>query len=392
MGRTEPDDPAGLAVARLLAAGGDSVLATVLRGGLIGLRAALQDAADRDSRDPGTAASQEVLDWLDDLLSDSQRGRATRSQAEAASARLPPAWSAFLDSLTKNPQVARQFDPDTIRTWQTRSAESDAGSADLWRAMQLRLLRLPEPLARRLRGELWDIAAQPPSADPWLEVGPEEPGGEILLASFDGNGAGVRTAADPQLDDEVLDSLGDLRGSAGSLPAEATELAQICSAMLAVSSVDDDLWLCLESLQFTRSVRLDEDGRRRLRREVAGRLRQFARYPPGSAEAVRALLAVDEAVHAVVHLPVAARGSWWDRLWHRSRVLVEQQAARACEAGQKVEVRPLILGYQDIKGQTANDVAVDIGGQPGDVLACLRMYGRIAGQELPGRVLYRASQ
>jgi len=265
MGRTEPDDPADLAVERLLAAGGDSVLATVLRGALIGLRAALQDAAHRDSQDPGTAASQEVLGWLDGLLSDGLRGGATGSQE--VSARLPPpAWSAFLDSLTKNPQVARQFDPDTIRTWQTRSAESDAESADLWRAVQLRLLRLPESLAHRLRSELWDIAAEPPNADPWLEVGPEEPGGEILLASFDGNGVGVRTAAEPQLDAEVVDILGDLRGSAGTLSAEATELAQICSAMLAVSSVDDDLWLCLESLQFTRSVRLNEDGRRRLRR------------------------------------------------------------------------------------------------------------------------------
>jgi hypothetical protein len=113
--------------------------------------------------------------------------------------------------------------------------------------VQLRLLRLPESLAHRLRSEPWDIAAQPPNADPWLEVGPEEPGGEILLASFDGNSAGVRTAAEPRLDDEVLDSLGDLRGSAGTLPPEATGLAQICSAMLAVSSVNDDLWLCLES-------------------------------------------------------------------------------------------------------------------------------------------------
>jgi hypothetical protein len=389
MERTEPGDRTERAVARLLAAGGESVLATVLRGGLIGLRAALRDAAGRDSRDPGAAASQEVLGWLDGLLSDGDRAGATAPHA--ASARLPPpAWSAFLDSLTRNPQVARQLDADTIRAWQTRAADPAADPADLWRAVQLRLLRLPEPLARRFRGELRDIAAQPPSADPWLEVGPGEP--EVLLAPFNGDGAGVRSVADPRLDDEVLDSLGDLRGPAGNLPAEATELAQICSAMLAVSSVDDDLWLCLESLQFTRSARLSEDGRRRLRHEVAGRLRQFARYPPASAEAVRALLAVDEAVHAVVHLPVAARGSWWDRLWQRSRVLVEQQAARACAAGQDVEVRPLILGYQDIKGLSDNDVAVDIGGQPGDVLACLRMYGRIAGQELPGRVLYRASQ
>ena len=54
------------------------------------------------------------------------------------------------------------------------------------------------------------------------------------------------------------------------------------------------------------------------------------------------------------------------------------------EMGTDVEVLPLGLKYRDIQDLTDhNDVGVSSGGQPGDVLACLRLWARIGAGRCP---------
>jgi hypothetical protein len=86
--------------------------------------------------------------------------------------------------------------------------------------------------------------------------------------------------------------------------------------------------------------RLTDDGRRRLCHELLGRLREYARRPPGSA--LQAVVAVDDALH--IH--VAAPGSWWHGLSRRRRALVDQRAKSVQAAGHQVDVQPLLLDYR----------------------------------------------
>jgi hypothetical protein len=39
---------------------------------------------------------------------------------------------------------------------------------------------------------------------------------------------------------------------------------------------------------------------------------------------------------------------------------------------------------------TKDDLQLDCGGTPGEVLTCIRVYARINQEELPGRVLFRS--
>ena len=142
---------------------------------------------------------------------------------------------------------------------------------------------------------------------------------------------------------------------------------------------------------FSGSRRLDEELRGQYRTDLLGRYREYARTAPGSAARLEALLDIDEAVSSLMHRPPAHAASWWAQVRQRSRRLVDQAADELRRSGADVEVLPLSMRYLDVRGYTAgNDVASSTGGEPGDVLACLRPWARIDGTTLPGRVMYRS--
>jgi hypothetical protein len=387
--RSHPGDywPAG---EQLLGFGASSGVAAAFRSGLIGLRAILMDAADHDQGDPGIDAYRAVLGWLDRALSVDSGGPVP--QADVTD-RLTEDWRSFLRDLAGDNVMLSRLGTRTARRWALAAGDPDASRAGEWDSVQLALLRLPGGVARRFRAEIWRFLGHEPRATTWSEVLAPDGGDTILVAPVDGEGTGLRALTDAKPDREVLDSLSAQRGSEGELSVTAVELAGLCTAVLKVADIDAELWLCLESLQFSTCVQLTDEGRGRLRHEMMGRLREYARRPPGSAEALRALVAVDEVVHGVIHLPVAAAGSWWEGLSRCSRSLVEREAKAVRAIGHAVEVRPLILDYRSVRDDTGgNDVPVNVGGQPGDVLVCLRVYLAIDGQQRPGRVLYRASE
>jgi len=70
--------------------------------------------------------------------------------------------------------------------------------------------------------------------------------------------------------------------------------------------------------------------------------------------------------------------------------MVDRSVSALKTRGADVEVMPLSLRYRDVRDlTTGNDVASRSGGEPGDVLACLRLWARIGGKTIPGRVMYR---
>ncbi|MCL1468616.1 hypothetical protein [Argonema galeatum] len=55
-----------------------------------------------------------------------------------------------------------------------------------------------------------------------------------------------------------------------------------------------------------------------------------------------------------------------------------------------MQIRPLWGYYADMRSWSKDDLELDIGSKPGEVLACLRVYAKINEEVLPGRVLFRS--
>lgn len=388
--------------ARRLAATGDrSEVARTARSGLIGLRASLAEAVDRCPQDPGREPAMELIASLDEIIAvwpvpgpggrAGQAGRAGPGRPEPPEdRRLSELAAAFVG----DPAVAEFLDEQSMAVL----AEPQAGTG-LWRALHMCLLRLPEPVASRWRARCATLATPASAAaasGPGWRILPGE--SEVVLVPQGPPGAGqedgIRTSADGRVDDEVLDALGLGRAGGREVPADvanAMELARLSTLVLDLTELDENLVMCLESVLFMGSKRIDAKHRQLYRADLLGRLREYARREVGTADSLEALIEIDEAINSLTHRPPAAAGSWWAQLRQQSRRMAERAAAAMRQAGADVEVLPLGLRYRDVRDFTAgNDVAARTGGKPGDVLACLRLWTRIGDQTIPGRVMYRA--
>jgi hypothetical protein len=98
---------------------------------------------------------------------------------------------------------------------------------------------------------------------------------------------------------------------------------------------------------------------------------------------------MDEAIHSLVFIPPAERYSWWGKLQKESRRLLKKAADKAIKAGNEVRLKQLSGLYADVCEFSKDDLQLDCGGNPGEVLTCLRVYARINQQHYPGRVIFR---
>ncbi|WP_353930542.1 hypothetical protein WJM97_20075 [Okeanomitos corallinicola TIOX110] len=105
---------------------------------------------------------------------------------------------------------------------------------------------------------------------------------------------------------------------------------------------------------------------------------------------LRAWIDIDEAIHSLVFLPPAERYSWWGKLQQESRRILKKVANKAIKAGHDVKIKQLSGLYADICAYSKDDLQLDYGGTPGEVLACLRLYVKINQEENPGRVIFRS--
>ena len=364
----------------LLALAGHSELAAVLRGGLVGLDAALRDAVARAAADPGTEACRDVLRELAGLLAADPLPAqaavpATGGRRELAAGGRRELAAAF----AADAQVRAQLAPRALAVFRDGA---DQRAEDVWRHLHLRLLRLPPPLAARWRQRAGDVV--PPAPQPWRVVPAEEP---VVLVPPPGTGEpGLRAGPDGELAPDVAAAL------AAALERPAVRaIGGVATAVLAVAELDDQLHLGLESVQFLGLRRLDAEGLRQYRSELLLRLGDLAQTPAGSLPELEALIEVDEALASLVHRPPAVATSWWAGLSATVRGVLAAAEEAARSSGADIDVQPLVLRYRDVQGMTSdNDVAVDGAGETGDVLACLRVWARLGGRVLPGRVVYRA--
>jgi len=429
------------AARKLLQAGQQSEIARAARGGLIGLCATLEDAVARcPPDDAGLAPGKDLITQLRDLLAAPDAAGAQPGvpgvpvgQAPPGSAAAGPvgpmaggpasggpasggpasggpapggpapgdlgdgdqALSALAAALAGDPAVAGCLDQRSLAELRSPAGagpESASGGraagGGLWRAVHLCLLRLPEPLAGDWRRRAAGLAPAAPGEAGWRTLPGEADA--ILVPPCALAAEGIRTSPGAALDTGVVTAVSPAREWPPGPAADLAELARVSSLVLGLAAADDNLVLCLESVLFQGSRRLDDKLRELYRADLLARLREYARRPPGTVDALAALIEIDEAINSLTHRPPSVPGSWWAQVRQQSRRIVTRSAGALRDGGADLEVLPLGLRYGDVRDFTrGNDVPSRSGGQPGDVLACLRLWARIESKTMPGRVIYR---
>jgi len=379
-------------VKRVLQAGEHSEIARIARSGLVGWRAMLAEAVQRCPEDPGLASAVDLIRQLDELLGTRDPAESQRTTRQVPVPDEDHGLKDLVAGFICDPAIAQSLDEQSL------AGLGPAGSADaIWRTLHLCILRLPEQSATRWRAEAASLAATgDTTSQAWRTLSGENdailvPVRAAAAPAAGPSPAGYRTSPHAPVDEEVLDALGLRSRAAAERDGDAAELCRLGSLLLSLTALDDNLVLALESTLYQGSRRLDDELRQRYRTDLLGRLREYARSVPDSMARLEALLDVDEAVNSLTHRPPAPGNSWWAQVRQQSRRMVDRSVGTLRSGGADVEAMPLSLRYRDVRDLTSgNDVASRSGGEPGDVLACLRLWARVGGKTLPGRVIYRA--
>ena len=315
------------ALTRLVQADPRSEIVRTARRGLVGLRAQLDDAVRSSPDDSAVTEGKQLIGEIDTVLAgaaqaspaDWPRAAGGGPSAGVVDGSGPPHEDALRDLVT-----AFSSDP-AVKTWLDGSSlaellEQPEGrmpqASGAWRALNLGLLRLPEPLADQWRARVVALAAP----------GFAHRGGLVLPGSITAtlvparqpDEAGITVSPQMDLDGDVLASLGMASGTDRGSPG-LIQVAQVASLVLAMTALDRQLVLCLESVLFKGCKRLDDKLRQRFRADFLDRLRALARCAPGTGPAFEALIEVDEAINSLSHRTPAAPGSWWGQLRQTSR-------------------------------------------------------------------------
>jgi hypothetical protein len=111
----------------------------------------------------------------------------------------------------------------------------------------------------------------------------------------------------------------------------------------------------------------------------------------GPRDRLKAHLDLDEAIHSLTHQPPSAAPPWWGPLRGQARAALFAARDRAAHAGVSAHLQELGGSFAEINRLAPDSLQVD-SGVPGEVCSCLRVWARIDGEELKGRVLYRSPQ
>ncbi|MGX1660833.1 hypothetical protein [Streptomyces sp. NPDC055366] len=381
-----------------------SRLGTVARAQLAGLHTTLDELLRVWPDDPGAEQCRAALREVEKLLaSEGEESREetpafTGARPVAVPARGPAGPDAAADAellplcgeLVSSPETSEYLGP--LR------APTTADTSTRWLWLHTTLLRLPAAYATKWR-ERAQLSAAFAAADPaderWIEWWAYDRE-QVLVPPLSRFGApGVRLNAAGVRPDWALDAaeaawVPPAVGAEDRAPLEVW--VQLAGWVAELARLDGQLHHCLESLTHRGTLALHTpEHLGAYRHEVSQRLTRLARAPRDSPAELRAALAVDEALCSVIHLPPAAPGSWWAEVAETSQRAVLGLRRRVQGSGSDVEVKALApSAYRDARQRTGgNDIPLDAGGRKGQVLAGLRLWARVEGRELPGRVVYR---
>lgn len=360
---------------RQLLATQHSELARLLRFSLHGMEASLKQAQAELPQDPGAKVCEQVLQELQNLL---------QGEAQELSFIPPP------DELKLN-YLREAFDSDPELTlYLGNSPLQSQTDADLWNEIHRKLLRVPEYLAQVWRQRALDFAQEMGAVEdneylyhlPFIRNEIIYPG---LRGSVNAQGLGLSQK-------EFFQS--------NIIPNNASEELHLLASFLLLWSkfleIEPDLHHALKSVfsfdvvplhsqpdqqnQYIETL-IDRFQRTKKAEEIADPL-----------STLRAWIDMDEAINSLVFVPPSERYSWWGNLQQESRRALKKVADKAIKSGYDVRIRQLTGLYADICPFSKDDLQLDYGGVPGEVLTCLRVYARINQEEIPGRVIFRSSR
>jgi hypothetical protein len=375
----------------LLLARADSRVSQGVRWSLRGLRASLQAVLLELPKDPGCEQLRALLAELESLF-----GPAEEKELPNAAQRAPE-MAAGAAPVPRLLPLARAIAKDGRFHAELRCAPISEDSDDqIWNGVQRLLLRVPPPLAEEWRHRSQEFAAQAGGRlDEWAAVTLPLPWDEPLYPGLTGElrAAGLR-AAPTAASDPRLGAVGRFSKPSHPDGEDLRVLASITSTCLWFVDHDPNLYHCLKSVFRFGMVPLTGEQRERY---VAELLRRWERVRTASSQSqplkeyLKALLDLDEALHSLVYQPAAAPDSWWTRLQDQARQALFPARDRAIQAGGAVHFQLLGGNFADINRLAPDSLQVDFG-VPGEVSACLRIWARIDGEELKGRVLYRSPE
>jgi hypothetical protein len=384
----------------------DSRAAQALRWGLVGLRASLRAALEENADDPGGVDLRGLLSELDALLGRDQVASSCRTDFQGRPNEAGRTWKSVLPSeitslagVPSDPVLPPDGTPPAASPWLLPLARALAADARLgrppvrdtnddaiWNDVNRLLLRLPPGLADEWRRRSLQQAEQAggradETAMAIVPLGSDEVLYPGLTGAIRADGLRAGAALDPRV--------------APPADGELRPLAGVASACLWFAEHDPHLGHCLRSVFRFGVTPLAGGQRDRYVTELLRLWAASARPPAGGRQGwkdyLKTWLDFDEAVHSLVYQPPAASDSWWGRLQDRSREMLFRLRDRAVQAGCPVHLQALGGNFAEVSRLAPDSLQVDFG-VPGEICVCLRVWARLDGEEIKGRVLYRSPQ
>jgi hypothetical protein len=352
----------------------NSELAKLLKFSLHGLEATLNQARTELPLDPGAEICDELLQEIHNLLQPKPDD-------------IPETIT--LPSELKLIHLRDAFNADTeLNLYLGNSPLQSQTDGELWNEIHRKLLRIPENLAIIWRKKALDLAQEiGATADNVHLIKLPFSRDEIIYPGLNG----TVKAKGLCLSEKALFNCG-IDPNAGS--QEVYLFAGFVHLLLKLIDIDPELHHALKSVFSFDVINLQSKPEQRTQYidSLGDRLHRIQKVEENLDPllTLRAGIDIDEAIHSLIFVPPAERYSWWGKLQQESRRILKKMAQKAISAGYDVRIRQLSGIYADICPLSKDDLQLDCGGIPGEVLTCLRVYTRINQQESPGRVIFRS--
>ena len=265
-----------------------------------------------------------------------------------------------------------------------------SSDSDLWQEVQRLLLRLPEPEANRWQKLALELAN---------EVGGEKDERSLIRLPFTKDeivypgitgkleAKGLCLSTQEHLYSQLTHK---------NVQGELLLLAKVISLYIKFIQLDPQIHHAFKTVDRfgVRRLSLDSEQKSKYITALIDRFQRAVTIEESGdiLKILQARIDLDEAIHSLVYLPPVNRYSWWGQLQKECRDTLAIISTRARKAGHQVQIRALWGSYADILSRSKDDLELDSGGTPGEVLACLRVYAKIQGEVLPGRVLFRGQR
>jgi hypothetical protein len=360
----------------------NSELAKILRFNLYGLAATLTKANQEYPFDAGCQICEELLQELHQLLEPVPFPDPRLLQEVGDLKQLE------LTNELKLLKLKEIFNNNSeLNSYLGNSHIQGQTDAEIWNEIHRKLLRVPEDVAISWRHKALELA--------------QEAGAVVDNINLDEL---------PFVRDEII-----YPGLSGTVQAKGLCLSQtaLINSEISQTHLADNLYLIAGFLLlYIKFIEIDPDLHHALKSvfsfdvvSLSAKLEQRHQYIDALSDRLHriqkidentdivlnlcAWIDMDEAIHSLVFIPPAERYSWWGKLQKESRHLLKKAADKAVKAGNEVRLKQLSGLYADVCEFSKDDLQLDCGGNPGEVLTCLRVYAKINQQQYPGRVIFR---